>query len=168
MLVKNHSIVQLRLHLIFVLQECMPVFIWSVYSGCNFVFVQVESLLPFGFGHWFVHYWLVRIPNVVFRWLLSLLNLFQVFVTWIGIEMMRILRSWLEAEPLVIVEVRFSYCLKSHHEFLPCWLIASLLLRQVQSLGLNLLFEVKMLQCFPPIMSLPYSQRSASGCFLWF
>ena len=168
MLVKNHSTMQLRLHLIFVLKEGMPVFIWPIYSGCNFVLVQVKSLLPFGFGHWFVHKWLIRIPNVIFRWLLSLLNLFQVLVTWVRIELVRILRSWLEAEPLVVVEVRFSYSLKGHHEFFPCRLIASLLLRQVQSLRFHLLLEVKMFQCFTPIMRLPNCQRSTSGCFLRF
>ena len=51
MLVKDYSAVQLRFHLIFVLDEGMPIFIGPIYSSCNFVLVQVKSLLPFGFGH---------------------------------------------------------------------------------------------------------------------
>ena len=145
-----------RLLIVLVVKISMPISIWSINSSCYFLFIQEKSFFSFCLWHWFMNNWFVWNSNIIFRWFLSCFDFFQILVTWIWFEIMRLLRSWLEAKSFEVIKIWLCDCLKSSHETFVCWLFCCHFLGKGQSLRILLFMEIEMFKSFSPVMSLSY------------
>ena len=131
LLVDRDRFIKLRPYVCIISQDSVPLFVLSVYSGSYLIFVERKSFLSLGFWHWSVDYWLVRVSHIMFRWFLSNFHLFQIFMTWVWLKFMGILRSWLKAESFEVIEVWFRDSLQSHHKISSSWLFFWQFLRKM-------------------------------------
>lgn len=138
-----------------ILQKGVPMLVVAIMARPYLVPIQKEPLLALCLRHGFMHEGFIRCQEIVLWHSVAFLHLLQVMVAGIRSEMVRFLRMRFEAEPSVIVEMRFCDCLQCIHEIDFRGLFGGELARGwLQSFRVLLFLEVDMLEGLPPVVGL--------------